>query len=432
MMKLPLSIVAVGFLTLGSVSPAVGQASAQSRPYRGLFGSDIGETEQLLTATASLGGGYDDNVLADAAGGVDPRAARGGATGLFSGGLTYRVDRGRVGLGASLSTSGRYYPQLSEPFVSAHQGSVDAVVQLARGTNVRAGHTVNYQPFTLIAVFAPIAEPLAGEGVLPEPDLAAGRDDYLSSATTMAVDQRLSSRASIGVTLGYRRSESLASGGDFASRHAGSTFRYSVSRGFGVRLGYGYTGGLYRSSDRRVEDHSVDAGIDYAKALSITRRTTLSFGTGTAAVRSETHIAYRLTGNARLNHDIGRTWSASLAYSRGFEFTDTLQEPVFADAIAASVGGLINRRLQFTSNARASIGHVGVARGGSQFNTYSGSIGLAHALSRFVQASVAYVYYHYRFPGGVLPPGVPDEINRNSVRAQLTVWAPVFHRARRP
>ena len=42
-------------------------APAPERPYRGLFGSGTVDTEQLSDGvSASVGGGYDDNLVADA------------------------------------------------------------------------------------------------------------------------------------------------------------------------------------------------------------------------------------------------------------------------------------------------------------------------------------------------------------------------------
>jgi hypothetical protein len=46
--------------------PAYAQAPRPERPYRGLFGSNTANLDQQLAASASVGGGYDDNLLADA------------------------------------------------------------------------------------------------------------------------------------------------------------------------------------------------------------------------------------------------------------------------------------------------------------------------------------------------------------------------------
>src|SRR5688500_8910763 len=86
--------------------PAAAQQPRPARPYRGLFGGGMGDTEQVLTLTGSVGVGYDDNVLADQSGtgglGTDPRIDQSGTFQQMSGGLTYSLERTRVSLGASL------------------------------------------------------------------------------------------------------------------------------------------------------------------------------------------------------------------------------------------------------------------------------------------------------------------------------------------
>ena len=97
---------------------------------------------------------------------------------------------------------------------------------------------------------------------------------------------------------------------------------------------------------------------------------------------------YYLTGNARLNREIGRTWNAALGYIRSVSYIATYGEPFFSDAVNATLGGMINRRLQFRSGARASLGSVGAA-GNSNYDTYYGSTGVTYALSRYVGLSTS-------------------------------------------
>ncbi len=58
-------LLVVPVLAALAAAPAFAQISRPERPYRGLFGGGggSGEYEQSLTASLSLGGGYDGNVL---------------------------------------------------------------------------------------------------------------------------------------------------------------------------------------------------------------------------------------------------------------------------------------------------------------------------------------------------------------------------------
>jgi hypothetical protein len=138
-------------------------------------------------------------------------------------------------------------------------------------------------------------------------------------------------------------------------------------------------------------------------------------------------IAYQLTGNARLNREIGRTWHATMAYSRGAGLVDGFSQPFFTDAIATSLGGVIERRLELTVSGSLSKGQMGLTADAAQNDTYQGSARLRLALSRLVSLSGEYFYYHYRFgDGAALPLGVPPALDRQGARFGLNLWLPVI------
>jgi hypothetical protein len=82
--------------------------------------------------------------------------------------------------------------------------------------------------------------------------------------------------------------------------------------------------------------HNVQAGINYGRPLSISRRTSFSFSTGSAiAVRDDLSnpdaapaTTARLTGNASLTHELGRTWTARATYRRGLTLPRRLRRRV--------------------------------------------------------------------------------------------------------
>ena len=143
---------------------------------------------------------------------------------------------------------------------------------------------------------------------------------------------------------------------------------------------------------------------------------------------------YTATGSARLNHEIGRTWLANVTYDRSVQLADQLLVPVFQDSFGAGVGGLLNRRMQFQSGVRASIGTIGFdgQESNGDYDTYLASAGLGVALSRHVMLNLDYGYYHYRFDNPVvLPLGIAQNVDRQTVRASIGLWAPLFTKARR-
>ena len=65
-----------------------------------------------------------------------------------------------------------------------------------------------------------------------------------------------------------------------------------------------------RRSSTGIDSHNMDTGVDYTKALSFSRRTTLA--SRPARPRSATDRRDQVSGNgnANLNHELGRTWMA--------------------------------------------------------------------------------------------------------------------------
>src|SRR6188768_3046939 len=105
------AVVSTILLSLMAAAPALAQTQSRpGRPYRGLFASGLGNSEQSLVAQGSVGGGYDSNVLADAGLNPDPRFGESGMVGAVSGSLSYSMTRDRIGFGASFGESSRYYP----------------------------------------------------------------------------------------------------------------------------------------------------------------------------------------------------------------------------------------------------------------------------------------------------------------------------------
>ena len=63
------------------------------------------------------------------------------------------------------------------------------------------------------------------------------------------------------------------------------------------------------------------------------------------------------------------------------------------------------------------------------FDTYTGDVRLRYALTRTFAAYVEYLYYFYDSRGSVpIAPGIPAGLERNGVRAGLTLRVPALRR----
>lgn len=132
----------------------VGQTSRPGRPYRGLFGGD-GSSEdpgQALSATVSFGGGYDDNLRAEASGGRGigrDGTIQGGSLGTVGGTLNYVSTGDRSSWNATVGASTRYYPSLNPHTVSSRNASIDTSRQLTSRTSLNLSASASYRPFWL-------------------------------------------------------------------------------------------------------------------------------------------------------------------------------------------------------------------------------------------------------------------------------------------
>ena len=106
MTRLP-SWSALGMALLLMATPALAQPPRPERPYRGLFGSGVGDADELLAASGSIFGGYDDNVYADMlgdSGAVTQGGASAGTVAGASGSLAYSFRTEPITFGLSLGS----------------------------------------------------------------------------------------------------------------------------------------------------------------------------------------------------------------------------------------------------------------------------------------------------------------------------------------
>ena len=439
-----------------AIRDAGAQTPRPERPYRGLFGGRVDNPEQLLTFNASVGGGYDTNVLLEnpgfAGGTTDPRVGVGSTYGSLTASLNYSLNRTRVSFGASASTSARYYADLAEGFTASHSGSVAGSWHLGKSSQITGSQTISYQPFLSLVSLPGLYDPALGQVTPANADFGTGDQSYVSYLSRLEWSQTLSRRATLSFSYTRNLNDFHQSGlltpapdaessqvprvygGNFSTRTALGRFSYSLGRGLSARLGYGYEEASYPNA-ANFRGNTIDAGVDFNRALSFSRRTTLTFATGSSANKYQGVTYFRFLGNARLVREIGRTWNAALAYDRTVELQPAYERPVLGDAATFGVAGFVNRNLHLNFTVGAFIGNVGFTGTANGFETYSGISTLTWALSRTLALNASYSYYRYDFEEDAQPVplvGLPLKTDRHSVQAGVVVWVPLLYRARKP
>jgi hypothetical protein len=450
------AIVAAVVLTATQVIPAkvLAQTAPPStevrRPYRGLFGAPASsDSPHSLIASASVFAAYDDNVVEGITNGR-VRSRRSQTSGTYQGAnaaLQYAFEKDGERFDFRGQTAAQVHVFLLDErsdTLPAYQGSMEFGARLTRSLSFGARQNVGYSS-TYTSTLAPqLDEDLGTEiGVADDVDLALFDRRAVHSATRLSLSQSFGQHASLAASYHLRARTSLDSETDespfhdYVSHTGTMGFQYArpMTRHATLRLGYGI-----RVTDRRRAAgepdvmHNVDMGVDYSRALSFSRRTSFSFGSGSSiAVRDELpaadgerRVRARLTGNAALVHEIGRSWTADVRYLRGFRTREGFDQLYFTDAVTASIGGLVTRRLHVGANATWAESSLDYDVSRSHRNR-SASAQVTYGITSFLAAYARYVYVHYRFDEGVpLDERFPRQLDRHGVRVGLTASVPLI------
>ncbi len=397
------------------------------RPTQGLFGRQ--PNADGFDMTVMTFEGYDDDQIADALGVIDPRTQKSGTFDGVDFSAGGRRKFRRISFDVGEQSSMRYYPGLEDFVGIRHEGRVGLAGQFQR-TRFSASQMVAYAPFysytTMPLLFdEPLASASASQQILQrnpafisqssaDVSQTMGRVMLMLSASTSLTDFRDAGGSGL-------RSDSVLGG-----------LLYHLNKDLGVVARYGVQRGIYETvpgSHDTVEFDNMELGLDYNHQLSLTRKTTVSFATGTAIVRGVLGAAdYRLVAHARVSREIARTWHATGSYDRGASLLAGFTQPIYSDDVQVGVTGSLSRRLTLATRAGVSTGELTGVREQNTTGNRSGSAQLQYALSRMLALTGEYAYYQYQFgrPEG-LPVGLPLHFARNSVRLGLTVFLPLFN-----
>jgi hypothetical protein len=419
---------------------------AQSRrPYRGLFGPAGKDAAQVLAVNGAMGIGYDTNVMAEqrehGVGFVTDSLVQTADTySVFGGGLTYSDYSERYDFGASFQSVMRDYSRFAT--VSAHTASVSGTLRAGRRTTLSIAQSGTYQPLGLLFRLPTIVDPGIGQVVEPNTDLAVVHGAYTTYSTTAGASHQLSRRASVSTSYTYSAAQTGGIGATYKSQQGSIRYQHGLTRHAAWHAGYGYTNVRYPGGGQLYRGNSIDTGLDYSRELSLTRRTTLSFGSGVMGIKdrnleNRNATRYQAVGSATLRREIGRTWMAAAVYTRGVEFFETIRAPYMYDGLTLALVGLVSRRVQLHSTAGATYGSLAPyvsSSGASRFATVYGNAGMLFALSRYAGIAADYIFYAYSLDDvSLLTQGsVRPELTRHSVMISLRAWVPVLERGRRP
>jgi hypothetical protein len=408
----------------------------------------LAERSGRLDLVVQLFGGYDDDVLAQSSGAPSsPQRLASAAAGLATGvgaaitysrpGLLFNRPHGKGDFRGWLDSSLRFYPALGNLTGAYHRFGLRLSAPVTRRVTLYARPRGDYSPrYSFELLSSPLTtgrespQPSFVTDAGPEPDIdysVVANNSFRYGVIGGAVIE-LGTRSTFTVDAGYSKRQSNLANFDMKVRDTGVSFDHQFSREASLELGYSYVDGSH-GTGLNTTTHNIDIGIDYRRPLSQTRRTFLSFNTGSAIAESEVSgRRVQAVGSASLVHYVKRTWTGIVEYRRRLQYVDGFDRPLFGDAVITGFNGLLSRQLELSGRAGYTSGTVGLSARAPRFDSYTGSVRLRRALSRKLAGYVEGLFYHYSFDEDSLrPPGLPREFDRVAFRCGLSLWVPLLH-----
>jgi hypothetical protein len=413
--------VAAAVAALATVLFAEKEVAAQEAP--ATRGAPPSDAARGLDFTLDFFGGWEgdlSNVL------VDPSTGIVGDTSGGLGGLNARLSTEHEGEHLRFNFGGdasvRYYPALVDEVVPGYGVTLELQSREARRVSWRVSQLFSYAPFNTLSYLS--------EGIVvgaPSVDYQISTAQSLQSDTAGRLGFRVSRRGEISLRGGYNIVEASENDefGGVRRWHAGAVYTHNVGRYIDAYGGYSYNVSEFRQepgSDASALNQpvigTIEAGVNYARALSFSRRTTLSFRTGTSTVDYGGSTEFQFIGAARLNHQIGRTWNVAGGYERSVRFVQTFVQPALMDTVTVDASGRTSQRTAIQAAASYINGAVGPRQVGNDLDNGWASVQFRWALAQRVAFFSQYFYFRSELGPLVF---VPESLGRDQQRHGIRV-----------
>lgn len=399
-------------------------------PYTPLFGDERSELTKSLDVRGRVVGLYDDLGKLAAPEHVETPLTRSGAGGRAFGTVAFHHSGDRVRARAAGSASILHYHDASDPMAAyAASGSVERRVGRSTDISVAGGRT--YAPFFGFSPFfgslSPTIDPL-------DPGMASSDLENTSDRASVAALHRLTKRTSVSADAsGERWRFDDRPSMDGRTWSVGASLSHNLSRALRASVTYARTEALYGQTGALTafRRDNVSGGLDYADSVTFARRTSLAFGTSTAAIREEGTTRFRLNGQVTLSRAFARTWNASAGYVRASDFRSGFAAPLLYDSVRGDMSGRLARRVAVSGIADYSTGTIGFSRA-ARFHAARTVARLDVAVTTTVGVYAEYGYYRSRMAEGGLRSDLPERFARQRIATGVSVWVPLVTEKRVP
>jgi hypothetical protein len=365
---------------------------------------------RLLTFDLSM-----HEALGDGADGAtaDGYSTNGRLNGAFTGGAR------KVTFTAAGGAEYRYHSTTGTIADQGRHGTIGLVAR-GRATRFTIEQSIRQLPYQQLVGLPSVMGPEARADM--SADHALGRVPNTVHGTGVTVHRALGRDGTLVFDYGLSMSRTAEQGSQDIHR-GGGLLTQRISRNLDLRLGYHARSRRPGPNDTAAVpmlSHDIDAGVAFTRDLSLTRRVSVMFTSGSSIVSSDRGRQYVLTGSAALNRMIGRTWNATLRFDRGLDFPDVLPQPVIADSVSVGIGGLWGRRVNLRMRATGGIGSTGFESDG-EYRTFGTEVRAGLLVGRRWQWFAEHFFFQHEASGAALAAGLPSATSRQGVRTGLDV-----------
>jgi hypothetical protein len=381
----------------------------------------------------------------------------GGFSTMLTASADYVRNRRRMQFAGRGLTAFKYYQSLDDVAAVSHSAELGANVRLPKQASLQIDQTAAYSPSYFYQLFPTEASLAAGESVQANPDYRIDATESHSYTTRVGFVFGSPRRTRVTTTAEYSYTDfqhQTAAPLNLTIYATGAKVFRAVSPTTALSLEYKYRTGEFGFGGP-TKEHRFTMGVEYSRALSVTRRATFRFdvspatieipelalnvlspGPGPTMVEGAVRPVadkwlYQLQGDATVDYQFRPNWRATGNYRRGIEYLAVLTEPVLIHGAWLGLTGLITRRVDVSAAAGYATGASALSLSSQNLNTSTGNVRIRYAFKRSFALYSEYLYYYYDLRGQAsVAPSLPPVSEQHRVRVGLMLFVEPLGRQR--
>ena len=360
---------------------------------------------------------------------------------MLDAGASY-ARRGKVQIGANVNSVLRRYAEFGFTESMGHSAGIGLTTTTVAGLSLFVNQSAAFTPAYFYGLFPGSSPVQAGDPGLTAPNYTTISDlaSYVYT-TTLSLGRGIGTRSNVSVGGDFLYTDRVAETDtwtDISSYSLRGRYSRNTTKNIALSTELRYRSGEfgYRTGGTTTE-LAVDMGVDYTRPLSASRQATLGVHVGVSGADYPGNVLglegfrrqYRVVGDGAFNFPFSQSWSASVSIRRGVEYETDLPTPVVSNGARVSVAGLLTSRVDVLFSSGYASGESILNPNALVFDTYTGDVRVRYAVSRTFAVFGEYFYYYYDVQNGaLLVAGIPPGLERNGVRAGLTLLVPAVRR----